>query len=102
MDRLKTYVEGFDEALGGGIPRGSLVLVAGTPGTMKTALTFSILYENVNAGAKALYITLAETQEDLHAAMTDGGHTALDVLDRFNADLCRSRGVHSDEGTTRI
>src|SRR5206468_1665038 len=29
MDRLKTYVEGFDEALGGGIPRGSLVLVAG-------------------------------------------------------------------------
>ena len=46
MDRLKTYVEGFDDALGGGIPRGSIVLVAGTPGTMKTALTFSILYEN--------------------------------------------------------
>src|SRR5438552_3084752 len=31
MDRLKTYVEGFDEALGGGIPRGSIVLAPGTP-----------------------------------------------------------------------
>src|SRR5713226_7008762 len=70
MDRLKTYVEGFDEALGGGIPRGSLVLVSGTPGTMKTALTFSILYENVKAGSKALYITLEESQEDLRAATT--------------------------------
>ncbi|TLZ41041.1 MAG: hypothetical protein E6K19_08995, partial [Methanobacteriota archaeon] len=65
MDRLKTYVEGFDEALGGGIPRGSIVLIAGTPGTMKTGLTFSILYENAKAGSKALYISLEESQEDL-------------------------------------
>ena len=28
MDRVKTYIDGFDEALGGGIPRGSVVLVA--------------------------------------------------------------------------
>src|SRR2546426_12322903 len=44
MDRMNTYVEGFDEALGGGIPRGSLVLVGGTPGTMKPALTLRSLY----------------------------------------------------------
>src|SRR5439155_477738 len=71
MDRLKTHVEGFDEALGGGIPRGSIVLVAGTPGTMKTALTFSILYENVKAGSKALYISLEESQEDLRASISE-------------------------------
>src|SRR5437899_2588374 len=35
---LQTYVDGLDRALGGGIPRGSTVLVAGTPGTMKTSL----------------------------------------------------------------
>src|SRR3989442_15508964 len=73
MDRVKTYIEGFDHALGGGTPRGSLVLVAGTPGTMKTALTLSILYENVKAGSKALYIALEESQDDLRAAMTDLG-----------------------------
>ena len=69
MDRVKTYVEGFDDVLGGGIPRGSIVLVAGTPGTMKTAMTFSILYENVKAGSKALYISLEESQDDMRDAM---------------------------------
>ena len=37
--RLKTYIEGFDRALEGGIPQGHIVLMAGTPGTMKSSLT---------------------------------------------------------------
>src|SRR5947208_1204321 len=101
MDRLKTYVEGFDEALGGGIPRGSLVLVTGTPGTMKTALTFSILYENVKAGSKALYITLEESQEDLRAAMTDLGMTGLDDMELYILDVGRIRLEHKDEEPTK-
>src|SRR2546427_2449167 len=101
MDRLKTYVEGFDEALGGGIPHGSLVLVAGTPGTMKTALTFSILYENVKAGSKALYITLEESQEDLRAAMTDLGMTGLDDMELYILDVGRIRLEHKDEEPTK-
>ncbi len=101
MDRLKTYVEGFDEALGGGIPRGSLVLVTGTPGTMKTALTFSILYENVKAGSKALYITLEESQEDLRAAMTDLGMTGLDDMELYVLDVGRIRLEHKDEELTK-
>ncbi|MFQ5553017.1 MAG: RAD55 family ATPase, partial [Thermoplasmata archaeon] len=47
MERVPTFVEGFDQALGGGIPEGSVVLVCGTPGTMKTSLVFSVLYHNV-------------------------------------------------------
>ncbi|MCI4371130.1 MAG: AAA family ATPase [Thermoplasmata archaeon] len=97
MDRLKTYVEGFDEALGGGIPRGSIVLVAGTPGTMKTALTFSILYENVKAGSKALYISLEESQEDLRASMEELGLTGLDDMELYILDIGRIRLEHKDE-----
>src|SRR5947208_1720979 len=78
MDRVQTHVEGFDEALGGGIPRGSIVLVAGSRGTMKTALTFSMLYATVKAGSKTLYISLEESQEDLRAAMAELGMTGLD------------------------
>src|SRR6266508_1287846 len=84
MDRLKTYVEGFDDALGGGIPRGSIVLVAGTPGTMKT-------------GSKALYISLEESQEDLRAAMTDLGMTGLDDIELYVLDIGRIRLEHKDE-----
>src|SRR5947199_396116 len=43
---LQTYVDGLDRALGGGIPRGSTVLVAGTPGTMKTSLILWMMHEN--------------------------------------------------------
>src|SRR6266480_432079 len=97
MDRLKTHVEGFDEALGGGIPRGSIVLVAGTPGTMKTALTFSILYENVKAGSKALYISLEESQEDLRASMSELGMTGLEAMELYILDIGKIRLEHRDE-----
>lgn len=97
MDRLKTHVEGFDDALGGGIPRGSIVLVAGTPGTMKTALTFSILYENVKAGSKALYISLEESQEDLRAAMADLGMAGLEDLELYVLDIGKIRLEHKED-----
>src|SRR3990172_428152 len=57
MDRVKTYIEGLDDTLDGGIPKGHVVLVSGSPGTMKTSVTFSILYHNVKAGSKGLYIS---------------------------------------------
>ncbi|MEK6851733.1 MAG: RAD55 family ATPase, partial [Candidatus Thermoplasmatota archaeon] len=70
MDHLPTFIEGLDEVLGGGIPKGSVVLICGTPGTMKTSLTFSVLYHNVkNHGSKALYISLEEGHDDLKGAM---------------------------------
>ena len=97
MDRVQTHVQGFDEALGGGIPRGSVVLVTGTPGTMKTALTFSILYENVKAGSRALYISLEESQEELRGAMTDLGMTGLDDMELYVLDIGRIRLEHKEE-----
>ncbi len=101
MDRVQTFVEGLDEALGGGIPRGSVVLVAGTPGTMKTALTFSILYGNVKAGSRALYISLEESQEDLRASMTELGMTGLEDLELYILDIGRIRLEHKDEELAR-
>lgn len=97
MDRVMTYVDGFDDALGGGIPRGSVVLVAGSAGTMKTALTFSILHENVRAGSKALYISLEESQEDLRAAMSDLGMAGLDDMELYILDIGKIRLEHKEE-----
>ncbi len=101
MDRVKTFVAGFDEALGGGIPRGSVVLVAGTPGTMKTALTFSILYENAKAGSRALYISLEESQEDLRASMAELGMTGLEEVELYILDIARIRLEHKEEELTK-
>jgi len=98
MDRLQTYIEGFDEVLDGGIPKGSVVLVCGTPGTMKTSLTFSILYNNVKAnGSKALYISLEEGHEDLKRAMTELGLEGIDDLELYILDVSKIRLEHKED-----
>jgi KaiC/GvpD/RAD55 family RecA-like ATPase len=68
MSRLPTYVSGFDEALGGGIPEGHIVLISGGPGTMKTSLAYSIMHNNaVRNGHLGLYISLEQSRESLLA-----------------------------------
>jgi len=65
-DRIATWVRGLDEALGGGIPRGFVVLLAGAPGTMKTTLGLWILARNAVArGRKGLYLTCEENAGSL-------------------------------------
>ena len=77
---LKTHVEGFDDVLGGGIPRESVTLVTGEPGTMKTSFTYSVLN---NAAAKkelnGLYITLEQKKESLESQMESMGFLTEDV-----------------------
>jgi KaiC/GvpD/RAD55 family RecA-like ATPase len=62
---LPTHVEGLDRALGGGIPTGSTVLVAGPPGTLKTSLVLWMMHANAGDGTKGLYVTLEQTAESL-------------------------------------
>jgi len=74
---VKTYIKGFDEKLGGGIPEGSVVLVVGEPGTMKSSLAFNILYHNaINEDRPGLYISLEQSRESL-----------MDHMSGMNMDL---------------
>ena len=95
--RLSTFIQGFDDVLDGGIPRGSVVLVCGTPGTMKTSVTFSILYNNVKAGSKGLYISLEDSQDDLKGAMEDLGMGGIDGMELYILDVSKIRLEHKDE-----
>src|ERR1700704_3841536 len=65
MKRLFTKVEGLDDVLGGGIPEGSVVLVSGAPGTMKTSLTYHILHANAVDGIRGLYTSLEQSRASL-------------------------------------
>jgi circadian clock protein KaiC len=74
---IKTYIKGFDEKLGGGIPEGSVVLVVGEPGTMKSSVAFNILYYNaINEDVPGLYISLEQSRESL-----------MDHMSGMNMDL---------------
>jgi len=80
MNLVKTHVDGLDEVLGGGIPEGSLVLVSGAPGTMKTSLTFHMLHANARHGAKGLYVSLEQSRASL-LDHTEGLGYRLDATD---------------------
>jgi len=72
--RLRTFVEGLDEALDGGVPWGHVVLVQGMPGTMKSSLGFSVLLHNAReAGLHGLYLSLEERAESLLKQMASLG-----------------------------
>jgi KaiC/GvpD/RAD55 family RecA-like ATPase len=93
MKKIKTYIDGFDEIMGGGIPEGHVVIICGTPGTMKTSVTYSIMYENAKQeNLKGLYISLEESYEGLKGAMLD-----IDQLPVFMIDVGKIRRAHQEE-----
>src|ERR1700682_4548445 len=57
MARLQTGIADLDLILGGGLEPGSLVIVAGAPGTGKTILAQQICFANATPEHKALYYT---------------------------------------------
>lgn len=65
-DRIKTFIEGFDRILEGGVPRGHIVMVAGTPGTMKSSICYYMLYNHaLESGRTSVYVTLEQSRESL-------------------------------------
>ncbi len=103
-NRIPTHIRGFDDAIGGGLPEGYVVLISGAPGTMKSSLAFSILYQNaLRDGRKGAYFTLEQGKDFLLEHMASLGmadpkaweHLAL--LDmgniRKNLNLLQGRGT---------
>ena len=72
--RIPTYVEGLDEQMQGGIPEKHIVLVAGASGSMKSSLTFSMLYNSVlNGDTSGIYVTLEQGKDSLRSHMAGMG-----------------------------
>ncbi len=65
-----TGIEGLDVLLGGGIPRGSVVLVAGNPGTGKTTFAAKFLYEGASKrGEPGVFVSFVEPRTDFYRNM---------------------------------
>jgi circadian clock protein KaiC len=61
LERVMTHISNLDEILGGGLPKGSITILAGPPGTGKTILSQQICFTNASPDDRALFIqTLSE------------------------------------------
>ncbi|MCI4371877.1 MAG: AAA family ATPase, partial [Thermoplasmata archaeon] len=111
--RVRTFVDGLDDTLEGGIPWGHLVLIEGAPGTMKSSLAFSILLHNAaREGLHCVYLSLEERASSLLKQMGSLGlkldvpKGSLVVLDpRTASDLIgeKSDWIHAlEEGVQSI
>mgnify|MGYP001770668411 FL=1 len=66
-------VPGLDELLGGGVPRGYIIVVGGYPGAGKTTLAAQFIYRGLQAGEPGLYISFVDTKEDFYRNMAAFG-----------------------------
>jgi circadian clock protein KaiC len=81
-ERLKTYVGGLDERLGGGIPRGHIVLLCGGSGTLKSSFAFNILYNLAKERKiKGSYLSLEQSRASLKRHMKKLGMDPDEVKD---------------------
>ena len=69
-----TGVEGLDELLSGGIPRGRIILVLGGPGAGKTILASQFLYKGLSQyGENGILVSLDESQNHYYNEMMKFG-----------------------------
>ena len=82
ISRVETHISGLDGALRGGVPRGSVVVIAGAPGTMKTSLGLFILASNAISDLRGgLYVTFGQ-----------GAASVLRQMETLGIDMSRTEG----------
>jgi len=103
-DRIKTFVKGLDERLEGGVPKNSVVLVAGKAGSMKSSFCFSILYHQaISEGRRGVYISLEQNRQSLLEHMLGLGMDVTDMDSIIIVDLGKLRKVveQGESGATK-
>jgi circadian clock protein KaiC len=84
MNRLATGVPGLDVVLAGGLERGSVMVLAGAPGTGKTVLAQQICFANATPEHRAVYYT---TLSEPHSKLV----RHLEQFDFFTTEALESR-----------
>lgn len=86
-ERVATGIDGMDDLVEGGFPRGSLVLLAGSPGSGKTIASAQYLYYGATKlDEKGIYVSFAERRETFLKNMRRFGFDfqTLEDEDKFN------------------
>lgn len=90
---FSTYIERLDQIMAGGIPRGSVILINGPGGSMKTTLAYHLLHHAAaEGGIRGMFFSLEQSRDSLIRQMEGLGMDRQDSLDGLMvADLVELR-----------
>jgi len=101
-DRMRTYIEGLDDRICGGIRKGHTILLAGPAGAMKSSIALNMAYNNAKRnGIKVLYISVEESRDSLLTSMRNLGMTDPENPKMMIVDLGRLRVEHPEADAGR-
>jgi len=83
LPRASTGVAGLDDILHGGFARNRLHLIEGDPGAGKTTLALQFLLAGAREGEAGIYVTLAETEQELREGAASHGWEIDGSLESF-------------------
>lgn len=82
IDRTKSGVPGLDEMMGGGLPKGNLVVLSGDPGSGKTVFCWQFLYEGATKyDEPGVYVSLEETEEAIVTGALEFGMDFREMIE---------------------
>ncbi|MFA5038378.1 MAG: DNA repair protein RadA [Candidatus Omnitrophota bacterium] len=79
-ERMQTRIHELDRVLGGGVVRGSVVLVGGDPGIGKSTISLQLCQKLAASGRKILYVSGEESVEQTKMRADRLGGGSLDTL----------------------
>ena len=83
LPRASTGVEGLDFVLGGGFACNRLHLLEGNPGSGKTTIALQFLMSGAACGEVGIYVSLAETEQELRDGARSHGWRLDDKITIF-------------------
>ena len=90
-ERVSTGVPAMDAMLGGGLFRGSSILVSGTAGTGKTSIAASFAHASSRAGERCVYFAFEESPTQIVRNMKSIGLDLQPAIDAGRLKISSSR-----------
>ncbi|ALL00705.1 hypothetical protein Pyrde_0655 [Pyrodictium delaneyi] len=96
-------ISGLDEALGGGVRPGSVILVAGAPGSGKTSFAARFIYEGLTKfNQPSVYLSFNEYKEEFYENMANLGLDFQSYESKGKFIFIEALNINDDEAVMAI